>query len=342
MGPAARLIAAAALAAALTTGAWLYLRPRPRPEPPVVSAPPAAIQPTRPALKVDTDTRLLLVAPHPDDEILAAGGLIQQLRAADAIVHVVYLTDGEGYPTGVRAEQRHGKILRPSDYRAYGRQREDEARTAVRDLGYSAWSLTFLGFPNGGLHQLMTTYWSDHSRAFRSRYTRLNRPTAADVFIPATEYRGENLTQELAEIIGNFKPTMILVPRAEDQHVDHCAAWFFVADALGDVERVHPKFRTDLITYIVHYNAWPFDHPGPTFPFPEDLDSGTTGWINVPLTPDQVSVKRAALHRYKSQMDVTPWFLDGFARANEVFSRPATPHLTLPVTQSPCDEFIEH
>jgi hypothetical protein len=40
-------------------------------------------------------------------------------------------------------------------------------------------------------------------------------------------------------------------------------------------------------------------------------------------------------------MDVTPWFLDGFARTNEVFSRPAPPRTMLPVRQSVCDDFIE-
>ena len=33
------------------------------------------------------------------------------------------------------------------------------------------------------------------------------------------------------------------------------------------------------------------------------------------------------------------WFLDGFARRNEVFSRPKPPHVTLPVLHSVCDEF---
>jgi LmbE family N-acetylglucosaminyl deacetylase len=347
-----------ALAGVTISGIWLYLHIRPRLEPTPerlesrapspesrAQSPESRAQSPGPqagSLSIGPDTRLLIVAPHPDDEILGAGGLIQRARAVDAILHVVYLTDGEGYPVGVKAERRHGKILTPADYRAYGRQREDEARTALRDLGYSAWSLTFLGFPNGGLHRLMTTYWSDHNKAYRSRYTRLNRPRAAEAFIPDTEYRGENLTQELAEIIGAFKPTVILVTRAEDQHVDHCAAWFFVADALNDVERVHPQFRTDLVTYIVHYNSWPFDHPGQAMPPPDDLDSGVSGWINVPLTPEQVMLKQAALHRYKSQMDVTPWFLDGFARSNEVFSRPAPPRIMLPVSQSPCDDFIEH
>jgi len=291
-------------------------------------------------LTVNAQTRLLIIAPHPDDEVLAAGGLIQQLRAADGVLHVVYLTDGEGYPQGVKAEHRRKKLT-DVDYRSYGHQREDEARRVIRELGYGAWSQTFLGFPNGGLHRLMTAYWSDRQRAFRSKYTRLNRPPSSDVFISDTLYRGEDLSQELAEIIGAFKPTMILVPRQEDQHVDHCAAWFFVADALVSVRRVHPQFQTDLVTYIVHYNSWPFDDLVADLPPPDDLDPGVSGWLRVPLTADEVNTKRKALHLYKSQMDVMDWFLDGFVRTNEVFSRPASQSVALPVSKNVCDEFIE-
>lgn len=104
----------------------------------------------------------------------------------------------------------------------------------MRTLGFGGWSLTFLGFPNGGLNRLMTAYWSPSQRAYRSAFTRIDRPDASEDFELGTEYRGEDLTQELAEIVGEFKPTLILVPRPEDQHVDHCAAWFFLADALGD------------------------------------------------------------------------------------------------------------
>ncbi len=332
------LAAVAVVAIATAAGIWLYVPP-----PPAASSitPALGAQSSR-ALPLGADTRLLVIAPHPDDEILAAGGVIQRIRSADGIVHVVYLTDGEGYTHGVQAERRRGKILTPADYRSYGRQREDEARRAMRVLGYGAWSLTFLGFPNGGLHRLMTAYWSDHRKAYRSAYMRLNRPERSEAFIPDTAYRGENLTQELAEIISAFKPTLILTPRAEDQHVDHCAAWFFVADALGDVERVHPQFRTDLVTYIIHFNEWPFDRPGAVLPFPPDLDGGVSGWISVPLTPQEAELKRVALHRYKTQMDVTPWFLDGFARTNEVFSRPARFRIALPVSKSVCDDFVEH
>jgi hypothetical protein len=35
-------------------------------------------------------------------------------------------------------------------------------------------------------------------------------------------------------------------------------------------------------------------------------------------------------------MHVMDWFLDGFARSNEVFSRPASTRVVLPSRRSPC------
>lgn len=329
-------IAFGSLVSALAATIWLADR-----RPPPQSIPADAARAAGPlTLQVEADTRLLLIAPHPDDDVLGAGGLLQHVRAADGTVRVVYLTDGEGYRQGVRVE-RHEKSPTVADYRAYGHQRADEARAAMRILGVGGWSLTFLGFPNGGLNRLMTAYWSPHRRAYRSEFTRRTRPLPSEALEPGIAFRGEDLTQELAEIIGDFKPTMIVVPRPEDQHVDHCAAWFFVADALGDVQRTRMQFHTDVITYIVHYNSWPFDHPGTSLPPPEYLDSGVSEWLIVPLDAHDVDLKRAALHAYKSQMDVMGWFLDGFARTNEVFARPATPHVVLPLAKNVCDEFIE-
>ena len=237
--------------------------------------------------------------------MIAAGGLIQQAREAGGTVRVVYLTSGDSYTASVRAEQ-HVARPRGADYRAYGHQREDEARAALRTLGVGAWSLTFLGFPNGGLNRLMSTYWSELRSPYRSPYTRLHRPARSESFILDTEYRGEDLTQEIAEIIGDFKPTMMLVPRPEDQHADHCATWFFVADALGDVTRVHPRFQTDLINYIVHYYSWGFEDDDPFLKPPEDLDPGVSGWLIVPLSDGEVDRKRASAPRVQ-EPDETSW-----------------------------------
>jgi LmbE family N-acetylglucosaminyl deacetylase len=300
-------------------------------------------QPARTALarlNPTADTRLLVVAPHPDDEVLGAAGLMQRVRAANGVVRVVYLTDGESYTQSVKISQ-HTATPKPLDYRHYGQRRKREARDAMGRLGISSEALIFLGFPNGGLGRLMTKYWSERRAAYRSVFTRLDRPPVSDILLPDTQYRGEDLTQELTAILEGFKPTVVLVPRKEDQHVDHCAAWFFVGDALSEVRRAQPGFQTDLLTYIVHFYSWPFEDEDSSLKPPDGLSAGPSGWLLSPLTRRQLRSKHEALGRYRSQMAVMDWFLDGFARTNEVFSRPAASHIVLPVRRSICEEFAD-
>lgn len=286
-------------------------------------------------LTIDAQTRLLVVAPHPDDEVIAAGGVIQRVREANGALRIVYLTDGDGYAEGVRAE-KHVAVPKPADYRQYGRQRQQEARRALQVLGVDRESLTFLGFPNEGLGRLLTAYWSDRRAAYRSPFTRRDRPLAMEEIQSRVKYSGEDLTRELATVIEEFKPTLILMPRKEDQHVDHCSAWYFVEDALGDVRRADPGFHTDVLTYIVHYYSWPFERESRRLPPPPGLSSGVSGWLSVPLSDREVAGKLKALRAYKSQMLMMDWFLEGFARRNEIFSRPPQRTVVLPLRNTQC------
>ena len=290
-------------------------------------------------LAIEDGARLLVISPHPDDEVIAAGGLIQRVRTAHGDVRVVYLTDGESYQAGVRIEE-HVADPKSSDYRVYGVHRQHEARAALEALGVERGALTFLGFPNDGLSRLMTTYWSERRNAFVSPYTRRDRPRPSEIVVPATRYRGEDLTQELAAIIGSFHPTMIAVPRKEDQHADHCAAWYFTADALGDVRRVEADFHADVLNYVIHFNSWPFEDESALLP-PPDLPAGPSGWLTVPLTAAEAARKRRALQKYESQMRMMDWFLMTFARRNELFSRPPAFRIVLPIARNPCAAFAE-
>ena len=268
--------------------------------------------------------------------MLAAGGLMQRVHAAHGTVRVVYLTDGDGYPEGVQVED-HVDAPSADDYRGYGRRRRREARSGLETLRLGEAAYTFLSFPDGGLSALMTKYWSERRAAYRSPFTRLDRPPRAGILVPNTEYRGEDLTQELAQVIAGFQPTTLLVPRKEDQHADHCASWFFAADALGDVQRVRPDLHVDLLNYIIHFDGWPFEDEDPRLPPPMGLRGGVSGWIRFPISAVELRAKRAALQKYESQVHVMSWFLNGFARTNEVFSRPAAPHVVLPLRRNPCD-----
>lgn len=45
-------------------------------------------------------SKVLIVAPHPDDEIIGCAGLMQSLLKAGKEVHIVILTGGEGSHKG--------------------------------------------------------------------------------------------------------------------------------------------------------------------------------------------------------------------------------------------------
>jgi hypothetical protein len=98
---------------------------------------------------------------------------------------------------------------------------------------------------------------------------------------------------------------------------------------------VHPEFTADVVNYIVHFNSWPFEDDGPRLD-PPPLRGGASGWMRLALTPAEARNKRQALRRYTSQMHVMDWFLAGFARSNEVFSRPRPFKVVLPSRRSLC------
>ena len=54
-----------------------------------------ASPPQRPELTLADNDRILVLAPHPDDEVLATGGLVQQALAKGLPVKVVFLTNGD-------------------------------------------------------------------------------------------------------------------------------------------------------------------------------------------------------------------------------------------------------
>ncbi|AOS45737.1 glucosamine-6-phosphate deaminase-like protein [Lacunisphaera limnophila] len=86
----------------------------------------------------------LVIAPHPDDEVLGCGGLIAHLVAGGESVHIVYLTDGSashpGHPVHDPASIAH--------------LRTEEARRATGLLGVPEAQLTFMHAPDGQLPHL--------------------------------------------------------------------------------------------------------------------------------------------------------------------------------------------
>jgi LmbE family N-acetylglucosaminyl deacetylase len=86
--------------------------------------------------------RVVVVAPHPDDEVFGAGGVMRDLRRSGWAVVLVAVTDGEG------AFGRRGARERA----ALARRRRAEQALALACLGLAEVEVHRLGLPDGDLN----------------------------------------------------------------------------------------------------------------------------------------------------------------------------------------------
>ena len=136
-------------------------------------------------------SRLLLFAPHPDDESLACSVLLQRAVRAGAAVRVVYVTDGDDNPWPQRVLERKWR-LNTSDRKRWGRLRRTEALAALHVLGVNGSATRFLGLPD----QKLTALLLGGCQSALARF---------------------------AAIITDWRPTDLLVPSISDTHPDHSA-----------------------------------------------------------------------------------------------------------------------
>ena len=85
--------------------------------------------------------RILVVAPHPDDESLGCGGLIAKLAAAGRLFHTLFVTDGGASHSASFKWPR----------RRLAAQREWEAADALHFLGIGGHARTFLRLRDGDM-----------------------------------------------------------------------------------------------------------------------------------------------------------------------------------------------
>ncbi len=277
--------------------------------------------------------RLLVFAPHCDDETLGCGGLIQQTLAAGGAVQAVMLTNGDGFRTAVARQARTLRIG-PQDYIRFAALRQDESHTALGALGVTPNHVLFLGYPDRGLMALWEDHWSAET-PYASVFTHQTRSPYADTFDHNARYCGHDLLVDIKTTLRTFRPTLVTVTHPADDHSDHAAAAAFVARAVQELqadphERAWAK-RIRLRYYLVHRGDWPLPqgaHPeSPLLP-PVEMRNVDTRWESRPLTPAQTRGKARSIRLYPSQCEIAQEFLTAFARRTEIFG-------TLPEMQLP-------
>jgi LmbE family N-acetylglucosaminyl deacetylase len=280
------------------------------------------------AVQVNAGERLVVVAPHPDDETLGAGGLIQRVLSRGGTVLVVLVTAGDGY---VEAVVHHTGQLRPrpADYIAYGDQRLQEAHRAVRELGGDAIAFHVLGFPDGGLDPLLRAHWAN-THPERSETTRAWQPPYAEIEHLDVRYDGADLRSALARCLRDFRPTLVAFPDPLDRHPDHHATGIFTLMALRDWTAGQRRARPRLLAYLVHWPNWPpgwdssvsvSDATKASLRLPTSLPARGLTLLSLALCASEVAGKQRALAQYASQQEVMPNLLAAFVRRTEPFTR---------------------
>ncbi|MEO6968160.1 MAG: PIG-L family deacetylase [Rhodanobacteraceae bacterium] len=173
----------------------------------------------------ERDASLLVLAPHPDDESLATGGLIQRALERRARVRIAWITDGDNNPWPQRALERRVRIG-ASQRVAWGIRRRGEAQHALRGLGAQDVATQRLGWPDGGVT------W------------KLIGETAQAI-------------ASLRTLIEDARPTLLVLPDLADGHPDHSALHVLVELVLNGMPM---ERRPQCLCYLLHGRA-PNDAP---------------------------------------------------------------------------------
>jgi LmbE family N-acetylglucosaminyl deacetylase len=269
-----------------------------------------------PELILDANDRILILAPHPDDEVLACGGIIQKAKAMGLPLQIVFYTYGDNNEWAFLVYRKRPVIM-PKAVRGMGLIRHDEALKADNFLGVMPEDIKFLGYPDFGTLSIWYRHW-DKSPAFRSMLTKVRAVPYKNAFRPGAPYKGEEILKDLTGILKEFKPTKVFLSHPADHNVDHCSLYLFTRVAAWELEdQKQPEFYP----YLVHYKKWPLlkgHRPKKKLEPPKAL-SKEISWEVDSLTSEEVDRKDEALKEHSSQYKSAAGYLESFVRSNELF-----------------------
>ncbi|MBC7227113.1 MAG: PIG-L family deacetylase [Thermoflexales bacterium] len=270
-----------------------------------------------PVLSLEGYHRLLVVAPHCDDETLAAAGLIQAARRRGMDIRVVIATAGDGYIRATATWFR--RPPRAADFVALGEMRQRESLAALAHLGLDEKDAVFLTYPE---RRIGVLWWSRWDTPDRSPFTGRTRNLYPRAFQFNAPYTGQALLEDLRTLLKTFRPDLIVFPHPNDVHPDHRALSVFVRLAVAMEEDQDSDYRPRLLGYLVHYGRFPQPvglKPQAFLLPPRPLDA-LEEWVQWPLAELDVAAKGAAVEEYHSQLKVLGRFLRSFVRQNELFA----------------------
>ena len=240
-------------------------------------------------INLTSTDRVLIVAPHPDDETIGGGGVIRYCLEHNIPIYVVVVTNGGSGSLGVT--------------------RYHESLNATSKLGLPPSNITFFEYTQG-VDSLFNENW-DKSIDINGNHT------SNFAYQRKAPYNGVSVEQNFETLITDFKPTVIIYPNPEDSNPDHWGTSSFVEYATNKL-----NYNGRMYTYLVHVSAvWPF--PRGYFPqayiLPPYFMTNNNSWSVFPISASDEQMEYQAINSYQSQLNSDPGYLLTFVRKNDLF-----------------------
>ncbi|MFH0791117.1 MAG: PIG-L family deacetylase [Candidatus Omnitrophota bacterium] len=264
------------------------------------------------------DDRILILAPHPDDETIGCAGIIQQAVKAGSDIHVVYLTNGDHNELAFIVYEKR-LVFKKSGFIYMGRKRQAEAVKAVKSLGLNENNLIFLGYPDFGTFTIFKDFWQTN-KPFKDILTRISSVPYIEDFSYGAPYTGESILADLERVLKLYRPNKIFVSHPADVNADHKALYLFLEVALSDLSKLLP--RPKIYPYLIHCSGWPLPrHYHPELPLlpPGKFLNSQIQWFKYELNQEQLNKKYQAVLCHASQVKSSAFYLFSFVRKNELF-----------------------
>jgi len=274
----------------------------------------------KPLEEFDINDRILIFAPHPDDETLATAGIIQRAIKSKAKIRIVLYTNGDNNELAFIVYNKR-PVFKKKEFINMGLRRRKESIKAMNFLGLKSFSITTLGYPDFGTLEIFTKYW-DTKKPYKSMFPRLNRVSYRGSLSFGAPYVGESILDDLKNIILDFKPTKIFVSHPNDTNPDHRSLFLFLQVALWDLKEKIKK--PEVFCYLIHYINWPKPrgyHLNLKLTPPCDLNLDNYSWYELNLNSKEIEKKYKALSFYKTQTSSHFGYLLTFIKTNELFMR---------------------
>lgn len=256
----------------------------------------------------------LVLAPHPDDEVLMAGGVIARAVSQGLRVDVVVMTNGD------LSCGRDGRV------------RQGETVAALARLGVPEHRVRFLGYPDGHLERLRkepleplerlgadgaceraNVTWATRGLGHVDEHTRRTGHPAP--------YTATALTEDLAAVLTELQPLDVYLPHGIDTHPDHAMTYVFFRRALDRLPS--PPARVHRSVVHASDECWPSNCQ--TMLALDEATPGLPGALRVYTPTERVPIdarlKLSAIGAYSSQLEAPlerDW-LASFARVDEAF-----------------------